>query len=336
MVVSHAVLIAVMTSSAAEPRPSAEVVGAGGGAVVQAPAELQKAIEQHTAAMNGIAAEVKARTEAVKKWYPTALEALEKDAMARGDLDGVLAAKRERERIGRPLTPEEMATQPAAFRAVRQKYDAALEGLATQEKTRELTCVRDYVAALEGMQRRLTMRDEIAAAVKVKEEATRAFGQQTELEVEVRQRTVPSAPALVAATPAPALPPSRATAAQLPAAPTGTTPPAAKAPSTPVFGSIMSTKTNSVAKALEGAWYFKWDSGYDADYTFSADGTFKGSQRGGPDGTWRVVGQTVLMEAPPNENKTIHLPIKPDGTKITDSRKGRTIMATKKGPAAGS
>lgn len=81
--------------------------------------------------------------------------------------------------------------------------------------------------------------------------------------------------------------------------------------------------------ALIGTWHFTWvETGYEADFTFAADGTFT-TQNGGPDGTWRVEKSKVLLEAPNTAQKIMSLPINPSGTKVFDARKSRNVKAVK-------
>src|SRR4051812_25686359 len=51
---------------------------------------------------------------ALRKWYEGALDLLKKNALAKGDLDAVLATDIERERMDRDLTDQEKAQLPPA------------------------------------------------------------------------------------------------------------------------------------------------------------------------------------------------------------------------------
>jgi hypothetical protein len=81
--------------------------------------------------------------------------------------------------------------------------------------------------------------------------------------------------------------------------------------------------------ALVGSWQFTWfETGYQADFTFAADGTYINNEKN-LKGTWKVVGDKIIMEMPDRETETIYLPIQPSGTKVTDQRKNRNITAVK-------
>lgn len=288
--------------------------GPEGPAKPAAPTDLPAAMEAQAAVRAAITREFNDRQDAVRKWFPTALDALQKEATTRGNLDGVLAVKNERARAERALTPAEMAALPEPLHGVRLKYDQVLAALATEQTAREAASLRDYLAALESLEKRTTQRGEIDNALKIREEIGSARIQWSQLET----MKPPSVPAARASTPAPTLP----VAAPMPPAPKGTPapPPATVA------------ATASSHPALIGTWHFTWtETRYETDFTFAADGTFK-AKDGGPAGTWKVDGNQILMDAPDTAEKIIFLPINPQGTKVLDQRKNRNIKAVKLKP----
>ena len=133
-------------------------------------ADLKMEIERQAAARAAVDAEFKGRMETLKKWYPTALDALEKEATARGNLEDVLAIKKERERMDRALTTEERLSLIDSIKAVRQKYEQGLATLATQQRTREIASIREYVQTLQALQKKLTTHGDIESALGVRKE----------------------------------------------------------------------------------------------------------------------------------------------------------------------
>ena len=298
--------IGVLTGRAAAAGPEAPVKTAP-------PAELSAAVEAQAVARATIAKDLNGRREAVKKWFPTALDALEREATARGNLDGVLAVKEERGRADRPLTAAEMAKLPEPLHSVRLKYDQMLAALAAEQTAREAASVRDYITALGSLEKRTTQRGEIDNALKVREELGKARSELTQLDA----LKSPSTPPGQASTPAPVVGVAAPTPAPK-AAPLATPPAVAQgAPSHP---------------ALIGTWHFTWtQTGYETNVTFAADGTFK-PKDGGPAGTWKVSGNQIRMEAANTADKIIYLPINPKGTRAVDERKNREIKAVKLKP----
>ena len=276
-----------------------------GAAKAEAPSALTAAVESQAAARAAIAKEFEQRKDAVRKWFPTALDALEKDATNRGSLDSVLAVKNERDRADRPLTPEELAKLPEPLRGIRLKYDQVMAAFVPEQRTRDAASIRDYIAKLDLLKKSTTQRGDIDGALKIKDEAEKA---RTEL------IAVESGKQLVASTPAA---PSPEPAAAAPTAPAPA--PAADASPAPAADNA----------ALIGNWHFRWvETGYEADFTFSADGTFT-QGGGGHDGKWHVDGNKIVMETAGGADKVISLPIDPTGTKVIDRRKNRNVNAVK-------
>lgn len=280
------------------------------------PAELPAAMEKQATARAAISTEFEGRLKLVKGWYTTSLDTLQQDATAKGNLDTLLGIKKERERAERALTAEEMAELKEPLLGLRGRYDQALETLATQQKAREATAVRDYVASLEALEKRITQRGDIDGALKVREEVGKARSEAAALET---KRTAPD-PQVAAVTPA-------APGSQPVTASPGATP--APKPATPANSATAAKSGGATSHpALIGSWHFKWtETGFEQDFTFAADGTFSS---GGKDvGTWRVDGDKIIMDTPGGAPKTIFLPIKPSGTKVIDQRKNRNVEAVK-------
>jgi hypothetical protein len=99
---------------------------------------------------------------------------------------------------------------------------------------------------------------------------------------------------------------------------------------TPAAGSPSKGATSH--PVLIGTWHFTWaETGWEADFTFAADGTFTTSN-GGPDGKWKVEKGKIVLEAPNTAQKIMSLPINPSGTKVHDMRKDRDVKAVKLKP----
>ncbi len=113
---------------------------------------------------------------ALRKWYESSLDVMKKDAQARGDLETVLAAQTERGRMDRDLTDQEKASLPPASLQVRNQFDQARAAQVAQVKTANAALLRGYVATLEALEKRLTQKAEIDAALAARKE--RAAAQQ--------------------------------------------------------------------------------------------------------------------------------------------------------------
>ena len=122
------------------------------------------------------------RITATKAWYTTSLDKLQRDATARGDLDGVLAVKAEGQRLDRELTPEEKIALPEWLRAARGTYERALAQIADQLTVNEIAALRAHGAELDGLQKRITQAGDIDNALKVKQERALLADQIVELE----------------------------------------------------------------------------------------------------------------------------------------------------------
>jgi hypothetical protein len=139
------------------------------------PAELKTAMDQHAAAINVLAGRQEEQLAAARAWYVAALDKLQSEATSRGELDAALAVKAERERASaNKLTAEDAKTVAPGTLAYRQRYDQAVVQVAAQAKAQEAAVLRTYIATLDDLQKRITMRGDLTGALKVKDERTSA------------------------------------------------------------------------------------------------------------------------------------------------------------------
>jgi hypothetical protein len=135
----------------------------------QVPAELETATNSRAKALATAGAQHKDRLFALQKTYIADLDRQQALLQAKGDLEGVLAIKKEREQLERPLTAEEMRSLPEALRAGRSRYDQGLAKSSAQERAAVAAEDRTYIATLQALQARLTRAGNIEAAVKVRD-----------------------------------------------------------------------------------------------------------------------------------------------------------------------
>jgi hypothetical protein len=157
---------------------------------------------------------------ALRNWYESALDILKKNALAKGDLDAVLAADTERERMDRDLTADEKSKLPPQSLQVRNQYDQARAAQGAQEKSAYLVLLRGYVTTLEGLEKRLTQQGDIDGAIATRKERA-AAAQQLSNGTLLPGDLLAAQPPKPGATPAPPLP----VAGTPVPPPTGRTPP---------------------------------------------------------------------------------------------------------------
>jgi hypothetical protein len=167
------------------------------------PENLAAAMERQKADLAALQAKSAEGPAALRKWYESALDAVKKDALAKGNLDGVLTADTERQRLDRDLTPEEKAKLPPVLQPVRAQYDQARATVAAQQKTASAALLRTYVNTLEDLEKRLTKKADIDGALATRKERTVSAEQLAAAE------PIPLSPKPATATP----PPSPAVAA---------------------------------------------------------------------------------------------------------------------------
>ncbi len=87
------------------------------------PENLPAAVQRQIDSREAIEKKVEEGRTALRTWYQNALDAVKKDALAKGDLDGVVATDAERDRMDRDLTDAEKQALPKVSRGVRGQYD---------------------------------------------------------------------------------------------------------------------------------------------------------------------------------------------------------------------
>ena len=150
--------------------------------------------------MATIATARETRTESARKSYVAELERLQREITTTGDLDGALQVKAERERFAgnhEPTATERKAMAPALAN-LRTRYEKDIEPTVTLIRNAEDQQKRDYLAALDRLQRQFTTQNQLAKATLVRTERETIAG--------------PAAPnanaGAAAATPPPGLSPS--------------------------------------------------------------------------------------------------------------------------------
>jgi hypothetical protein len=185
---------------AAPPGPPAPAATTPAGKI-DGDAEVARLQEGYKAATEAIAAERVKWTTALDTWYVGALDKIQADRSAAGDLDGVLAVKAERARHSAQAAPtaEELKAMPATLRTVRDTYTSSLKKTVDELDRRTAAANAKLAADLEALQKRITMTGDIEQALKVKR---------------VKESILSPAPAApLASTPQPAPPPPPAASA---------------------------------------------------------------------------------------------------------------------------
>jgi hypothetical protein len=133
--------------------------------------ELLKLQQQFAQQLGRQAAEREDRLTALGRQYDQVLGEIEKAQQSRGDLEGVLAVRAERERVakGEPTTPTQLKSLPAAARQKRAFYDQHHARIIREQETRSDQAARSFAKDLEGLQSRLTQQGDIASALTVRQ-----------------------------------------------------------------------------------------------------------------------------------------------------------------------
>jgi len=172
-----------------------------------APEDLSAARQRQTAARDALSMQAAESQAALQKWYFSVLDALKKDAVGKGDLDGVLVIEKERERAVRDLTQEEKNQLPKLLRPVRDQYDQGRAQRVADHKAKLAASLRAYLVMLEALEKALTQKSNIGGAVEVRKERAAVAEQLNALQPWLAPAGVPPAPptgqpaATVAATP---------------------------------------------------------------------------------------------------------------------------------------
>jgi hypothetical protein len=135
-------------------------------------AELDALRGSYQRNLAAIAAARESRTEPARRSYAADLDRLQRGITATGDLDGALQVKAERERFasGKDPTATERKAMPATLAALRGRYEKELEPVLAQLRGLEDQQKREYLAALDNLQRRFTVQNQLDKAMLVRTE----------------------------------------------------------------------------------------------------------------------------------------------------------------------
>ena len=114
----------------------------------------------------------KTRTAPVIHAYIAELERLQKEITSSGDLDGALQVKAERQRVesGTDPTTVERKSMSAPLASLRARFEKEIQPILAALRTAEEQQKHDYTAALESLQRRLTVQNQLEKAALVRTE----------------------------------------------------------------------------------------------------------------------------------------------------------------------
>jgi hypothetical protein len=140
------------------------------------PEDLPTAVQRQLESREAIQKKADEAQAALRAWYQAALDAVKKDALSKGDLDGVVAADTERDRTERDLTEQEKNSLPKVSRAVRDKYDEARALQAKQFNGAVTASLQAYAAALESLEKRLTQQGKLEDAIATRVERSKVSG----------------------------------------------------------------------------------------------------------------------------------------------------------------
>jgi len=290
------------------------------------------------------------RRELLKTAYLNGIDTLQKQATQNGNLDAVLAAKSETERIGanQVISAAQRKALSPELVILLGRYEASLAQINSETIKAEVLLREGYKRSLQSLQTELTKRGKIDEALAVKKER----------EAQVMTPVV-TAESLAAPSPAPpASTPPVSSPVTTPASFAGSTPstsgtvnffgvtvpPGTKSsgpsallsatplPAPPAATPQGSAKPGDIADVLVGKWMFTWaQNGWTAPRIFKSDGTFigTGDGKGTGIGKWEVSGDKVIVNYPGGGREEMWLPLDPKGTKVGQSRKGRVLKAVK-------
>jgi hypothetical protein len=283
-------------------------------APAEAKTEMQKWIEAtdaqwQTAFKRDVTDAHEAEVNKAKLQYLAALEDGIKKASSAGDLKGAVALRDEQKRFGdTQFFPEKDEDADAAsVKVIRATIRAQLAKVEQNNAARAKALHAKYDQFLAQSLAQLTKAQRLDDALLVQKKRNEVAAAWITPEIAAAvQNANPPAPA-----PAQTAFPPKVTAKQ----------PSALA---------KDLAKSDIIKALVGSWHFHWtETGFDADFRFRADGTFTDAATG-KKGTWTIADDKIVMTIPNTAEKTIHLPLDPAGTKVTDMRKNRNVVAVKK------
>jgi hypothetical protein len=144
---------------------------AQGSGLLALPSDLPAAQAQFATAMKTVTDARDEKLTAARKAYAELLARAQAEATSKGDLDGAVAAKTERERaLAGELTEEDRKKLPATLLPQRARYDQGASQIEMQARTQESAVLRNYIAMLDALQKRITMKGELDKAMQVKDE----------------------------------------------------------------------------------------------------------------------------------------------------------------------
>lgn len=146
----------------------------GAGAAVSVP-EIEAIRAPHQRALTTIRTTRDARINGMTGSYLAKLDRLQNEITSRGDLDGALQVKAEKERAtGRQEpSPDDRKTMPAQLLTLRQAYDKERAPIVSAAQEDERQEMKAYLASLDALQKRLTTLNQLEKAVAVRNEKER-------------------------------------------------------------------------------------------------------------------------------------------------------------------
>jgi hypothetical protein len=136
------------------------------------PSELATLRQQFETQVTAIRRETAEKTAVVKKTCLDALDTVQRQIAASGDLDRALIVKGERDRIdsGAPLSGSQRDALPPAVQKELSAYEKALAPLVQARDTAEAKATTQYLTALADLQKQFTQANELEKAVAVRAE----------------------------------------------------------------------------------------------------------------------------------------------------------------------
>ena len=113
----------------------------------------------------------------LKTQYIASLDTLLKSTMANGDLDGVLAAKAEKDRLltDTPMSDDDRAAMPPELKTARAGYDQAAERIRGEYRKQFESLHTKYLQTLQEQEKKLTMQGRLDDAIAVRAEKDRVM-----------------------------------------------------------------------------------------------------------------------------------------------------------------
>jgi hypothetical protein len=115
--------------------------------------------------------------KALQDWpnaYTADLKKLEKKLQSSGDLDGLLAVRKEMERFGEDKAiPERALSESPALKEAQLKWRKTPETIEIDQSRRIVLLARSYSASLEELKRKLTTQGKVEQAIEAKDESER-------------------------------------------------------------------------------------------------------------------------------------------------------------------